>query len=230
MALSHLFYLPRDSKLLFLTIKDGKEEEEKVVVFSLSSNLLPTTRTMVKQLLSSPAPPGTRLTITHLKAANVHDKAVLRSSRQTSLTISDDILPLKSFTPSSLELVTYRGIVTKAGEAGDGVHTLDKRVILVSSLLCIATSLPHLPLGAVVIVHRAHCLQWRGQRVLLLCGASRSELSDIFRGPLIHCVVMTLAYTIKESTHHLGWRLRVGKRCTPPLTPTQSAWPPPSSL
>ena len=174
-ALSHLFYLPRDSKLLFLTIGDEKGEDEKVVVFSLSSSLLPTTRTTVKQLLSSPVSPGTLLTITHLKAANVHDKAVLRSSRQTTLSISDDILPLKSFTPSSPELITYRGIVTKAVEAGDGVHILDKRVTLVSSLLCIATSLPNLPLGAVVTVHRAHCLQWQGQRVLLLCGASRSE-------------------------------------------------------
>merc|ERR1712013_763812 len=40
----------------------------------------------------------------------------------------------------------------------------------------IATNLPHLPLGAVVTVHWAHCLQWRGQRVLLLCGASRLEV------------------------------------------------------
>ena len=189
-ALSHLFYLPRDSKLLFLTIRDEKGEDEKAVVFSLSSSLLPTTRTIVKQLLSSPVPPGTHLTITHLKAANVHDTAVLRSSRQTTLTISDDILPLKSFTPSSLELVTYRGIVTKAGEASDGVHILDKRVTLVSSLLCIATSLPHLPLGAVVTVHRAHCLQWRGQRVLLLCGASRSQLSE-FR-LLVHYTLYTI--------------------------------------
>ena len=176
-ALSHLFYLPRDSKLLFLTIRDEKGDVEKVVVFSLSSSLLPTTRTMVKQLLSCPVPLGTHLTITHLKAANVHDTAVLRSSRQTTLAISNDILPLKSFTPSSLELVTYRGIVTKAWEASDGVHILDKRVTLVSSLLCIATSLPHLPLGAVVTVHRAHCLQRRGQRVLLLCGASRLKSS-----------------------------------------------------
>ena len=174
-ALSHLFYLPRDSKLLFLTIGDEIDKNEKAVVFSLSSSLLPTTRTKVKKMLSSPVSPGTPLTITHLKTANVHDKAVLRSTRQTTVTISDDISPLTSFASSSPDLITYRGIVTKAGEAGDGVHVLDKRVTLVSSLLCVATNLPHLPLGGVVTVHRAHCLQWKGQRVLLLCGASRSE-------------------------------------------------------
>merc|ERR1719370_1750578 len=118
------------------------------------------------------------MTITHLKSANIHDKAVLRSTRQTTVTISDadGIAPSRPLQSSTQGLITYRGIVTKSGEAGDGVHTLDKRITLISSLLCIATSLPRLPLGAVVTVHRAHCLQWRGQRVLLLCGASRLEV------------------------------------------------------
>ena len=173
-AISHLFYLPRDSKLLFLVIGGERGDEGgKTVVFSLSSNLLPSTRTMVKRLLSSTPSPGTMMTITHLKSANIHDKAVLRSTRQTTVTLSDGIAPSRPLQSSTQGLITYRGIVTKSGESGDGVHTLDKRVTLVSPLLCIATNLPHLPLGAVVTVHQAHCLQWRGQRVLLLCGASR---------------------------------------------------------
>ena len=176
LGLSHLFYLPKQSKVFFPELLTTTGDKTRLVL-SLSSPSNQTVKQFSKSLLQSPKL-GSIVKFSHYKDSILHRNSpsqttVLHLSKRSNIKIVENDPKLLEFFHNLIEnnpdvgqcsgLVSYKGVVTSAKDCNSGVYKVDKKLFLFTTPLCVVTNVPRLSAGQEITVFNAHLANFNSQ-------------------------------------------------------------------
>ena len=167
---SHIFYLSGDSKCFFVQVDQDfvmirlngvrtADLDPLLVEIQTQPHLFYGQRVLFQKLCKN-----------RLKLDDFNYKVFVFTSK-SSLKISSN--PGLDQGEKKCSLVTYEGIVTNDKCVQAGIFTLDNKVIVIMSTLCVITNVNSVKIGQKILVKNAHLKKFSDKIGLILCAKGR---------------------------------------------------------
>ncbi len=186
-AVSHVFYLPGESKCFILQLR--KKDNGRMTVIARLHLCHPSLKQVQNDAHNLI---GTFVKITDTKQKSLRVSPDLPPldvyqvvKESTFEVMSDESMDDQDFETSNNtndSMVSYQGIVCNDKFKTAGIFSLDLKVTVVATGLCVITNLRQVSKGQKVMVREAHLeKEQNGRLSLYLCGRSRVDIVDDFR-------------------------------------------------